>query len=130
MRGCLFPLVALLAHRSSAIGTPPDLLARASQKRYGPEGLEAEPRTLKGSAEPTRASLALACVKFSFMLNHYVVARELADDEMTLGDPLNGLPRLSRAKFEERWRHQGIVLRRAELPPSVNAFPWALRSVC
>lgn len=108
--------IAILAHTSSAIGTPPDLLARALQKRYGPEGLIAAHRSFKDVSELAEAGLTLAIVKFTFMLDHYVVVLEVTDQEVLLGDPLRGLIRVSVQEFGAGWRHHGVVLRRVEAP--------------
>jgi len=46
------------------------------------------------------------------MLDHYVTVLEVSDDGVTVGDPLLGLTKLSRAEFEDKWRFVGVVLKR------------------
>jgi peptidase C39-like protein len=102
--------IAILAHTSSAIGSPPDVLAEALNKRYGHEGLTAENRLFTNLTELRSAGLTLAVIKFSFMLDHYVTVLEVTDTEVVVGDPLNGLTKLSYADFNDKWRFEGVVL--------------------
>ena len=104
--------IAILAHTSSATGTPPDILAQTLQERYGKDGLFSEYRVFKKVAELRDVVPFLAVIKFNIMLDHYVTVLEVNDDEVTVGDPLLGLMTLSRAEFEEKWRFVGVVLRR------------------
>jgi hypothetical protein len=104
--------IAILAHTSSATGTPPDILAQTLQERYGKDGLSSEYRVFKSVAELRNVVPFLAVIKFNIMLDHYVTVLDVNDDEVTVGDPLLGLTKLSRAEFEEKWRLVGVVLRR------------------
>jgi predicted double-glycine peptidase len=104
--------IAILAHTSTAIGTPPDMLAAALQKRYGADGLTAEYRILKDIPELKGAGLVLAIIKFNFFMDHYVAVLDVDDAEILVGDPLNGLTRLSHEEFRKRWRFVGVVLNR------------------
>ena len=104
--------IAILAHTSSAIGTPPDMLADALQEHYGKDGLHAEYRVFRNLDALKRAGLTLAVMKFSFMLDHYVAVLDVRDDSVVVGDPLNGRTVLSLEEFKSRWRHVGVVLYR------------------
>jgi hypothetical protein len=104
--------IAILAHTSTATGTPPDILARALQERYGKDGLASEFRVFDDVAELKSAGLTLAVIKFNFFMDHYVTVLEVTDSEVVAGDPLNGLIRYSRKEFEDKWRFVGVVLRR------------------
>jgi predicted double-glycine peptidase len=104
--------IAILAHTTSTIGTPPDILAAALQKRYGSAGLVCEYRGFKNLAELRNAGLTLAVIKYNLLLDHYVTVLEVTDRAVTVGDPLNGLTRLSPAEFSGKWRFEGVVLRR------------------
>jgi len=104
--------IAILAHTSSATGTPPDILARTLEDRYGKDGLSSEYRVFKNAAELRSVVPFLAVIKFNIMLDHYVTVLDVNDDEVTVGDPLLGLTKLSHAEFEEKWRFVGVVLRR------------------
>lgn len=108
--------LAILAHTSTATGTPPDILARALKERYAKDGLDSEYRVFKSVDELKNAGLTLAVIKYSFMLDHYVTVLEFADDQVVVGDPLKGRLALTREEFEERWRFVGVVLRRASSP--------------
>ncbi|MDB6064653.1 MAG: Peptidase bacteriocin processing [Pedosphaera sp.] len=104
--------IAILAHTSSATGTPPDILAQALQKRYTKEGLVCEFRAFKNVAELKNSGLTLAIIKFGFMVDHYVTVLDVNDQEITVGDPLNGLTKLSPSDFKDQWRFVGVVLSR------------------
>src|SRR5689334_3725324 len=60
--------VAILAHTSTAIGTPPDVLSRALQKQYGPSGLKCEYRQFKSVAELKNGGITLVVINFSLFL--------------------------------------------------------------
>jgi peptidase C39-like protein len=104
--------IAILAHTSSAIGTPPDVLARALQERYGHEGLVSEYRVFRNLGELRQAGLVLAVIRYSFWMDHYVTVLEVTDREVIAGDPSLGLVRFSKESFLSRWRFVGVVLSR------------------
>ena len=104
--------IAVLAYTSTATGTPPDILARALQDRYGQDGLLSEFRVFKSVDELKDAGLTLAVIKHSFMLDHYVTVLEATDGHVVFGDPVNGKKTLTREDFEKKWRFLGVVLRR------------------
>ena len=54
----------------------------------------------------------LAVIKYNLLLDHYVAILEVTDDTITLGDPLNGLTKMSPAEFAAEWRFEGVVLQR------------------
>jgi hypothetical protein len=104
--------IAILAHTSSTIGTPADILADALQKHYGSQGLLCDYRSFTSIAELRNAGLTMAVVKYNLLLDHYVTVLEVNDSEVIVGDPLNGLTKLSYAEFNEKWRFEGVVLKR------------------
>jgi len=104
--------IAILAHTSTATGTPPDILARALKVRYAKDGLLCEYRVFKSVGELKNAGLTLAVIKHNFMLDHYVTVFEVTDDQIVVGDPMKGKVAIAREEFEKRWRFVGVVLRR------------------
>lgn len=104
--------IAILSYTSSTTGTPPDILAEALQNEYRKDGLIVKYRAFKDISELRQAGLTLAVVKFSFMVDHYVTVLNVTDTEVVVGDPLNGLDRMSYDEFRQRWRFVGIVLKR------------------
>jgi Peptidase C39 family len=106
--------IAILSHTTAATGTPPDILAQVLQERYGKDGLIAEYHAFKDISELKNAGLTLAVIKFTFMVDHYVAVLEVTDSEVVVGDPLDGLDRMSYDEFRQKWRFEGVVLRRAQ----------------
>jgi hypothetical protein len=104
--------LAILSFTSSMTGTPPDILAEALQKQYGKDDLLVEYRSFKNISELKNAGLTLAIVKFGFMVDHYVTVLEVTDSEVVVGDPSDGLDRMSYDEFQKKWRFVGIVLKR------------------
>jgi hypothetical protein len=104
--------IAIASYTSSETGTPPDILAETLQTEYGKDGLTAEYRTFKNISELKQAGLTLAVVKFGFMVDHWVTVLEVTDSQVIVGDPLNGLEKLTYAEFQRKWRFEGIVLKR------------------
>jgi hypothetical protein len=104
--------LALLAGTSTATGTPPDMLARALNERFGRDGLRAEFRRFSSVEELRAAGLTLVIVKFGLFLDHWLTVLEVTDREVIVGDPLNGENRLTHEEFLRRWRRIGVTLRR------------------
>jgi Peptidase C39 family len=104
--------IAIHAYTSSAIGTPPDILAETLQEHYGKQGLVAEYRVFGDINELKNAGLTLAVIKFNLLLDHYVTVLEVRDDVVVIGDPLSGLETMSRTEFAAKWRYEGVVLAR------------------
>ena len=59
--------IAILAHTSTAIGTPPDILAAALREKYGGQGLVCEYRHFKSIIELRNAPITLAVIKFGLV---------------------------------------------------------------
>jgi len=104
--------VALLCGTSTAMGTPPDILCRSLQKRYGPDGLICEYRAFNSVGELKQSGCTLALMKFAFLVDHYVAVLEVDDHTVTVGDPLNGRQTLGHAEFARKWRFVGVTLKR------------------
>lgn len=104
--------LAILSFTSSMTGTPPDILAEVLQKQYGKDGLTVEYRAFKNISELKQAGLTLAVIKFGFMVDHYVTVLDVTDSEVVVGDPLNGLDKMSYEEFQQKWRFVGVVLKR------------------
>jgi hypothetical protein len=104
--------IAILAHTSTAIGTPPDILCRALQKHYGPSGLKCEYRHFKSIAELKNGGITLAVIKFGWLVDHYVAVLKVTDDKVIVGDPSRGLGAYSYEEFSKKWRFMGVVVNR------------------
>ena len=113
--------LAILAHTSTAIGTPPDLLAAALQKRYAAEGLKCAYRHFRSVEELKDAGLVLAVTKFARFIDHYVTVLEVSDTEVKVADPFYGKRTYSRERFREQWRFCGIVLKRRSFQEKIAA---------
>jgi hypothetical protein len=104
--------IAILAHTSTAIGTPPDVLCRALQKHYGPSGLKCEYRQFKSVAELKNGGITLVVINFSLFLDHYLTVLKVTDDLVIVGDPSRGLRAYTHEQFAKKWRFIGVVLKR------------------
>ena len=104
--------IAILAHTSTAIGTPADILAAALREKYGSQGLICEYRHFKSVFELTNAPITLAVIKFALMLDHYVTILDVTSDHVIVGDPLVGKTSYTHADFAKRWRFNGVILKR------------------
>jgi hypothetical protein len=107
--------MAVLAGTNPASGTQPDLLAAALQDAYGEHGLSCEYRLFDSVAELKEAGITIALIKLNLVTDHHVAILEVTDDEVIIGDPLEGKRSISHAEFEKIWRFSGIVLRKEEV---------------
>ena len=105
--------IAILAHTSTAIGTPPDLLATALKKRYASNGLDCEYRYFNSTHELKNGGLTLAVIKFGLFVDHYVTVLEVTDSEIIVGDPFRGKMSCTHDEFARKWRFVGVVLKKA-----------------
>ncbi len=106
--------IALLAHTSSAIGTPPDMLARALRDRYEKEGLVSQYRVFNRVDELKHDGLTLVVIKYRFWVDHYVTVLEVTDEQIVVGDPSRGRGTFTHQEFRDKWRFEGVVLRRPQ----------------
>jgi len=104
--------LAILAHTTSLTGTEPDVLAKVLQKKYGPQGLDAEYRGFKDVTELGQAGLAVAIVRFNALQDHCVAVLGVETNHVLVGDPLSGLASLPSEEFEDKWEFSAIVLKR------------------
>ncbi len=113
--------IAILAHTSQAMGTPPGILAETLQKRYRRYGLTCELKHFKSVAELKSAGLTLALIKFGLMVDHYLVILEVTDNTVVVGDPISGKAVLSHQQFAKKWRFSGVVLKRTDVASRPNS---------
>jgi len=104
--------LAILSETSSTTGTPPDMLAEALQKEYGNQGLIVDCRPFKDISELKQSGLTLAMVKYSFMVDHWVIVLQVTDSQVIIGDPLDGKVKISYDDFLKKWCLVGIVMKR------------------
>jgi predicted double-glycine peptidase len=104
--------IAILAHTNPTVGTSPDSLAYAINKRYGTAGIRAEFRPFDSVDELKTGGFTLAIVKHAFLIDHFVTILEVREDAVIVGDPTVGQKVYSREIFERIWRFVGVVLRR------------------
>jgi hypothetical protein len=102
--------IAIAAHTSYAMGTPPDVLAETLQRRFGSMGLHASYRHFRDIAELRGAGFTLAVIKFGLMTDHYVTVLHVDDRTVTVGDPFRGKRIYTTDEFKKEWRFTGIVL--------------------
>jgi len=104
--------IAIFAHTSTAIGTPPDVLSSALQKHYGPNGLKCEYRHFTSIAELKNGGITLAVIRFGLLVDHYVAVLEITDQDVIVGDPSQGKMSYSHSEFAKKWRFVGVVMSR------------------
>jgi predicted double-glycine peptidase len=107
--------IAIWAYTSSAIGTPPDILARTLQEHYGKDGLSSEFRVFKNLKELKAAGLTLVVIRYSFWFDHYLTVLEVDDDHVLVGDPSRGLMLIPSKDFLSKWRFVGVVLKHRQV---------------
>jgi hypothetical protein len=107
--------LAVQAHTSQAIGTPPEILASMLRRRCEGTELVCGYRHFRDLAELRQAGVTIAVIKFGLLVDHYVTVLQITDDRVIVGDPLLGRVEYSHAQFEEKWRRLGIVLHRRSI---------------
>ena len=106
--------LALLAGTSPATGTPPQTLVRVLNDQFGAVGLRAELRGFRSVEDLTEQEFPmLVLVRFSFLLDHWLVVTGREACGFAAGDPLSGPVHLTGEALEGRWRRVAIVLHRS-----------------
>jgi len=104
--------LAVLAHTSSAVGTPPDILCSTLRSKYQHAGLRCQYRHFQSVSELRDAPLTIAVINYGPLVDHYVTVLDVTDKNVTVGDPLEGKVQLTHADFAKKWRNLGITLSR------------------
>ena len=106
--------LALLAGTSPATGTPPQTLVRVLNEQFGTAGLRAELRGFRSAEDLTPEEFPmLVLVRFSLLLDHWLVVTGRNAGGFAAGDPLSGPVQLTGGDLEGRWRRVAIVLHRS-----------------
>lgn len=103
--------LAVLSHTSRTFGTGPDLLCAAMQVCCGPTGPKCEYRYYGDLDELDDSSVTVVCVKYSWLVDHFVTVLDVEEDVIVLADPLVGRRNVPREQFGLTWRHYGITIR-------------------
>jgi hypothetical protein len=104
--------IAILSHCSASLGTPPDVLSDALQRRYGSQGLICKYRYFHSLEELAGGGPVLAVTRYGMFEDHYLTVLRMDDQGLIVGDPSSGLAHYTRAQFERIWRRTGIQMNR------------------
>jgi predicted double-glycine peptidase len=113
--------LAVLSH-TSRMGTAPDLLCAALNRRFAEQGVRAECRWFGSIADLRGKEPVMAAVRYRFLIDHFVTVLRVTDSEVIIGDPLVGREALSYNEFSNRWRRYGIMLTRSGAATSPVMF--------
>ncbi len=110
--------IAIAAHTSNAIGTPPDLLVDAIRGRYGARGFETRHRYFDSIADLNREPgvVTLAVIRFALFVDHYVAVLHVDAQRVVVGDPAVGLRVYTPEEFDVLWRRTGVELWKRSRP--------------
>ena len=97
--------------QTSQFGTTPDAIADALRAHYGADGLEVRYQRFQKVSDLKRPGVTLAVVKYDFMVDHFVAILGVTDQEVIVGDPLNGKMAYPYDDFAKLWRFCGISLK-------------------
>jgi len=111
--------LAVLSH-TSRMGTAPDLLCAAINRRFSEQGVRAECCWFASIGDLRGKEPVMAAVRYRFLIDHFVTVLSVTDSEVVIGDPLIGREELSYDEFSDRWRRYGIVLARRGYPRDTN----------
>jgi len=100
--------IGLLAYCSQHTGTYAQDLAAAMLQKYGGDGLKCSYHVLNDMKELREMGLSLTVIELEPGLHHWVAVLEVTDQDVKLGDPLNGLRSESLAIFQSHWDKQTI----------------------
>lgn len=100
--------IGLLSYCSHHTGTYAQDLAEAMVQKYGGDGLKCSYQVLDDLKALRDAGLALTVIELEPGSHHWVTVLEVTDQEVKLGDPLNGLRSEPLAVFQQHWDKQTI----------------------
>jgi predicted double-glycine peptidase len=115
--------LAILAHSTPVHGTADDLLCRAIEKQYGPQGVRCRYRYFDSIDQLRGTCPTIAVIRYAILVDHYVTVTEVEDDFVVTADPLGGIQKLTHEEFADKWRFVGIVVERSSEAESGNVEP-------
>jgi len=101
--------MAALAETNNLTGTYIDKLTNAVNIKLKPAGLKAKYEKTDYDTIQSLNKPFLAKINLRFMVDHYIVVFEVTDDEVIVGDPLEGRGLYSKKAFLKKWRR--VVIR-------------------
>jgi hypothetical protein len=105
--------IAVHAFSNSRWGTDTDSLCLALDELHGAQGLTCKYRTFASIDDLKNTDgIPIVLIKFAYLVDHYVAVLDVTDEEVVLGDPLDGRRVLTHDEFQKIWRGYGIVLQR------------------
>jgi hypothetical protein len=99
--------LALRSHTTRFTGAPMDSLSNAMRKKYA---VPCRIVYCRDVGELQDKTPFVAIVEFCFMIDHYVAVLSVTENEVTIGDPLEGLRTCTPEEFDKEWRGCAIVI--------------------
>lgn len=102
--------LALLARTSPATGTPPEVLARAIEKRHGADGIHARCLRLQDLDSLRDHIPCLVTVRLGPWTDHWIYITSINEDTVEHGDPASGWEQMTHQEFMARWRRVAVLV--------------------
>jgi hypothetical protein len=106
--------IAVISNTSPISGTPADSLRIALNHHYGDYKINFHEQRFHSVSELRDREPAIAIVKFSFLVDHYIAVLDVMDKQIIVGDPIGGRKKMSYEKFGSIWRKKAILISRIE----------------
>lgn len=107
--------LAILTHCTPLLGTQPEDIVRAVNRHYGDQGIQARRRNFESPAGLPKGVPVIIAIEFSFLIDHFIVAKNLGDGRFLILDPIAGKSFKSGAQLRSIWRGYGVVIANEEL---------------
>lgn len=104
--------LAIAAHTSPVLGTPPWDLYKTLKSNYADEGIEYSFLHMRSIDQLPADAVLLAVVRDAPTTDHCVAVLAVNENTVTIADPMAGLVYMPRNSFTQLWRNCGILLQR------------------
>jgi ABC-type bacteriocin/lantibiotic exporter with double-glycine peptidase domain len=104
--------LAIASHTSALAGTHIESMRAAIEDCYKAQGVHCEYRSFESVAAMRGMEPLMATTKFAFMVDHFVAVLAVHENEIEIGDPLQGRVTMSISSFAKIWRKGALVVTR------------------
>ena len=102
--------MAIRTHCTPLFGTQAVDIVRAVNRYYGDQGVVAHHRNFHSPALLPKDTPVVIAVRFSFLIDHFVVVRHVGDGTFEILDPIAGRSIKTEAHLRSIWRRYGVII--------------------
>ena len=113
--------IAIQTYCNPLFGTQAETIFRALNRHYSEQGIQAQYRYFDSPLELPLDIPVVIAIKYSFLVDHFVVVTRTAEEEFRIIDPIAGTSKQSLEQLTSMWRNYGVVVQKLKMVGSCAA---------